>query len=501
MRQPTAAFNAGAIARKRDVDTRLDYGFLKRFFLFLGIALLVFCPFTLDPIAFAVGGFFPWLMMLIIGRPNMPSAVIYLVLWQWAQTFARAIETIPDGESLAGGLFGPNVARAYWYMLASVLVIALCMRLCLGNLKSPTEQDRRWHTRWQPRDLVIVYVGTLGLSFFARFAGGISGALDQPMQALLHLKILALFLLFTNVLMTGVGGRYLMVVFLFETITGFTGILSDFKAVFLQLALAALAARIRWTFTMGIASVVWMVVLTTLGIFWSGVKAEYRQMATGSEESQAISTSVGDRLGYLGNRAINPSSINWNEAAYALLMRFAYVDIFGSVITVQEATPEPQFMRQWSEGLGHVLQPRFLFPSKPALSDTEVYVRLAKGDPTEEMRQGTSISVGYMGENFADLGFPGMLAGIGVLGLLAGGIYRYFMTRKFPWMVKEGTVLVLVYSVARDGVEMSLPKLLGALLMVSAVFWILVRYAYPRVLTWLNRPPKGRRNEIRRARA
>jgi hypothetical protein len=490
MRQPTAAFNAGAIARKRDVETRLDYGFLKRFFLFFGVALLVFCPFTLDPIAFAVGGFFPWLMMLIIGRPNMPAAVVYLVLWQWAQTFARAIETIPDGESLAGGLFGPNVERAYWYMLASILVIALCMRLCLGNLKAPTEQDRRWHTRWQPRDLVIVYVGTLGLSFFARFAGGISGALDQPMQALLHLKILALFLLFTNVLMTGVGGRYLMVVFLFETITGFTGILSDFKAVFLQLALAALAARIRWTFAMGVAAAVWMVVLTTLGIFWSGVKAEYRQMATGSEESQAISTSVGDRLGYLGNRAINPSSINWNEASYALLMRFAYVDIFGSVITVQEATPEPTFMRQWSEGLGHVLQPRFLFPNKAPLSDTEVYVRL-----------GTSISVGYMGENFADLGFPGMLAGIGVLGLLAGGIYRYFMTRKFPWMVREGTLLVLVYSVARDGVEISLPKLLGALLMVSAVFLILVRYAYPRVVDWLNRPPKGRRNEIRRARA
>jgi hypothetical protein len=231
------------------------------------------------------------------------------------------------------------------------------------------------------------------------------------------------------------------------------------------------------------------------------VKAEFRQMATGSEESQAISASLSDRLGYLGNRALNPSSINWNEASYALLIRFAYVDIFGSVITVQEATPEPAFMRQWSEGLGHVLQPRFLFPNKAPLSDTEVYVRLAKGDPTEEIRQGTSISVGYMGENFADLGFPGMLAGVGVLGLLAGGIYRYFMTRKIPWMVREGTILVLVYSVARDGVEISLPKLLGALLMVTGVFFFLVRYGYPRVLQWLNRPPKRRANTVRRGRA
>ena len=69
------------------------------------------------------------------------------------------------------------------------------------------------------------------------------------------------------------------------------------------------------------------------------------------------------------------------------------------MITVQEATPEPQAMRQWSDALAHVLQPRFLFPGKAALSDSDVYVRLAKGDPTEEVRAGTSISVGYIGEN------------------------------------------------------------------------------------------------------
>jgi hypothetical protein len=500
MQLPTPTSNA-AVLRRRDAVTRVDYGFLQRFFLFLGIALLVFCPFTRDPVAFGVGGFFPWILMLIIGRPNMPVGVVYLVLWQWAQTFARAVQTLPDGEAIGAGLFGPNVERAYWYSLAGVLLIALCMRGTLGNLAPPTEKDRTWHTRWQPRDLVIVYVGTLALSLVARSAGSLVPALDQPLQALMHLKIVALFLLFTNVLMTGKGGRFLIAVVVFETITGFTGILSDFKAVFLQLALAALASRIRWTLTMGIASAVWLVVLTTLGIFWSGVKGEYRQLATGSDESQAISASLSDRLGYLGNRAIAPSSINWNDASYALLIRFAYVEIFGSVITVQEATPEPAVMRQWSEALSHVLQPRFLYPGKAALSDTEVYVRLAKGDPTEEMRQGTSISVGYMAENFADLGFPGMLAGILVIGLAAGSIYRYFMTRRLPWMVREGTVLVLVYSIGRDGVEISLPKLLGALLMVTAVYVVLVRFGYPRVLEWLNRPLGGRRAVVRRARA
>jgi hypothetical protein len=127
-------------------------------------------------------------------------------------------------------------------------------------------------------------------------------------------------------------------------------------------------------------------------------------------------------------------------------------------------------------------------------------VRLAKGDPTEQMREGTSISVGYMAENFVDLGFPGMLAGIFVIGAFAAYVARYFMRLKLPWMVREGTVLVLVYSIARDGVEMSLPKMVGAITMFFLVYVLLVKFGYPRVIAWLDRPtpaPKEIRSRAR----
>jgi hypothetical protein len=342
------------------------------------------------------------------------------------------------------------------------------------------------HTRWQPQDLVLLYLGTSVLSVIARYAAGMSTALGQPMQALQYLKVLALFLMFTSVLMTGKGGKFVAAVFLFEVLSGFTGLFSDFKGVFIQFAIAALAVRVRWTAMMGIMSVVMLAVLVTLSLFWTGVKGEYRQLATGSDESQTIRASLGDRLGYLGGRAL-AVDIKWGESAYALLIRFAYVDIFASVIGVQENSPEPGVMRQWSDAVSHVTQPRFLFPSKPVLSDTEVYVRLAKGDPTEEMRDGTSISVGYMAENFVDLGFPGMLAGIFVIGAFAAYVARYFMRLNLPWMVREGTVLVFVYSIAKDGVEMSLPKMIGAITMFFLVFALLVKFGYPRVIAWLDR--------------
>ena len=488
MRERTPAMDAAFVPKPVSV-TRLDYTFLLRVFLGIGVMFLIFSPFSKDPFAFAAGGFVPAVVMWLIGRPTMPASVIYLVLWQWAQTFARVLQTLADGEALGAGLYGPNVERAYWYMLASVVALALAFRLVLGRLAPPSPESRVAHTLWQPQDLVLLYLGTMAISTMARFASGISSGLAQPMQSLQYLKVLALFLMFTSVMMTGKGGKFVLIVFLFEVLSGFTGILSDFKAVFIQFGIAALAVRIRWTAIMGVMSVLWLTVLVVLALFWTGVKMEYRQIATGSDESQEIRTSLSDRLGYLGGRALSPGSIDWGEAAYALLIRFAYVDIFGSVIGVQENSPEPGTMPQWSDAISHVTQPRFLFPDKPVLSDTEVYVRLAKGSSTERMRDGTSISVGYMAENFVDLGFPGMLAGILMVGLLQAGVCRYVMTRKnLPWMVREGTVLVFIYSIARDGVEMSLPKMIGAITMFFLVYLLLIRFGYPRALDWLNRP-------------
>jgi hypothetical protein len=198
-------------------------------------------------------------------------------------------------------------------------------------------------------------------------------------------------------------------------------------------------------------------------------------------------------------RATNPSDIDWKDAGYKFLTRFAYVDIFGSVIARPDESRKLAPLEQWGDALSHVLQPRFLFPNKAALWDSEVYFKLAYFDPAEELRQGTSISVGYMAENYADLGFPGMLVGIGVLGLLSGASYLYFMTRNnLPWMLREGTVLVLVYAAAQGGVEVSLPKILGSLILVTGVYVAIARFGYPRIIAFLDRSASGQQRPTRR---
>jgi hypothetical protein len=93
-----------------------------------------------------------------------------------------------------------------------------------------------------------------------------------------------------------------------------------------------------------------------------------------------------------------------------------------------------------------------------------------------------------------------MLAGIFVIGLIVGLVCRYFMTRKMPWMIREGTVLVFIYSIGRDGVEMSLPKMVGAVMTFFLIYLLLVRFIYPRVIDYFERPaaaPKGAASRAR----
>jgi hypothetical protein len=472
----------GRVASPRMV---LDYGFLRRTFFLIGMALLLVAPFSLDPLAFAVGCFVPWLVLSIVAKPTMPAAVIYIFLWQWAQVFARVLQSMVDGEALGSGFYGPGVVDAYWYMLASLVVLACVFRAVLGGLPPSTPEEQSAHLDWRPLDLFMLYCATLVLAVACGYATRLIPGLSQQFEAVSRLKIVAEFLLFVTVLSTGRGGKFMLAAVLVEILIGFSGLLSDFRGVFVYLLIAAVAARVALGVASILGGVVWLTVLMSLALFWTAVKMDYREFATGGEESQHIAMPLSDRLEYLGSAAMSPGNIDWNSASYDLLTRFAYVDIFGSVIDYQHNARDPSPGRQWQEAFGHVFKPRILFPDKAALSDTETYARLTGGDPEEVVRASTSISVGYMAENYVDLGFPGMLVGIAAVGLMMAGIIRYFMRSRLPWMVRQGIVLAFVYNVAGSGVEISLPKMFGATIMFFLVYALLVKFALPIGLKWL----------------
>jgi len=467
--------------------TRLDFELLRRGCLYFAIANVVVAPFAPDPLAYGAGAFVPFVLITIIGQPTMPKGLVFFLLWQWGQAFARALQSVLDGESMAASIDGVDLLYAYWYAFASLITLALAFRLVLGNLPSPTFSEYHAHERWRPPDLVTLYFAAIAASVLFTFLSRSVPGTDQPLQAAAQVKVVALFLLCTYVFTTGQRRGVLIAAIAVEVLIGFTGFLADFRAVFIYVAVAALAARVRWSGTTTIAGLAGLAVLLTLAFFWTSVKVEYREYVTGADESQQIKVPLEERMAYLGDKALNIGDLKWGDTAYVLLTRFAYVDIFGQVIGVDRGTHEPIAARQWKDALAHVFQPRFLFPGKAALSDSEVFIRLARSDPMEQVRLGTSISVGYMAENYVDLGFPGMLAGIFGYGLLLALVVRYFMTRQLPWMLKEAMIMGLAYNIASTGMEASLPKLLGATVMFFLVWSLMAKFALPVALRWLDR--------------
>ena len=473
---------------------RLDAASLRRAFLVFAFVVAFAAPFSPDPVELAVGGLVPWVALWIVGTATMPAAIVYYLLYQWLQIFTRALVSVIDGEGMGQGLFGPWVLNAYWYSLASVVTLALVFRLALGSLKPPSPQAATAHLSWNARELFLFYLATFGLSIVLRGMQGVSGPLHQPMEAAARIKFVALFMLFYGVLSTRRGYSFLLGAVVMEMILGFSGLLGDFRAVFIVLFVAALSARIRWTGTTSVIVLFAGIFLVVLGVFWTAIKIDYREFATGSDDSQRLVMPIEERLGYIAGRVATVGDIDWSAASYQLLTRLAYIDIFGTVIGVKLSSPEQDEYRQWSDALAHVFQPRFLFPNKQELNDLDVYMRLARNDATEAVRLGTWISVGYMAENYVDFGFPGMLGGIFAMGLVIGLVTRYFMVLPLPAVVREGTVMTIIFVIGNNGIETSLPKILGSILMTFLAYALLAKFAYPYGLRWLDRRSRSARH-------
>ena len=490
---------ASTLVTPIQIAPRLDYSMLRRFAFGFGLVFVFISPASPDPLALAAGGFTPWLILRLVGTPTMPAVIAYYLLSQWLQVFARAFLALVDGEPMAQSIYGPWVLNAYWYMLASTVALAFACKVALGGIQPPSEENWSAHLYWRPLDVFLVYLGSNLITQMAGLTFG--GVLYQFFDAIARFKIMAAFLLFTSVMSVGRGWPFLFAVLGIEIISGMTGLFGDFRGVFVFLGTAALAAQIRWTArTTGYAFVATFA-LIALALFWTAVKFDYRELATGGGESQAFQASTSERVGYMLGRMASAADIDWGAASKTLLERLAYVDITGLVINVDLASAEQQSVRQWRDAFAHVFQPRFLFPDKQALSDTEVFIRLTKADLLENMRGGTSISVGYMAENYVDFGFPGMLGGVFATGLLVALVIRFFFSFDVPWMVRQGTALAFVYSICASGLEVSIPKILGTAFTFAVAYGLALKFAFPVGQRWLeNRARQAADREATRRR-
>lgn len=419
----------------------------------------------------------------LLWRPGEPPVLLFAVGFQWLQVTAKVFHANYLGLPLEHISQFASIENAVWASLAGLWVLTGGIRLVLARM--PSFEKRA--VRSQAYDMSLMKIGLLyiGLtvltSGISTFASGMGG-LRQIILAAAAVKWVAYFLFAYVILVRREHVWILGLATTWEIVQGI-GFFSGFKTVLFILIIVIVTARVRATRMRigGIAAI--GIVLLIMGLAWTAVKGEYRAFLNQGTGWQTVTVSNEEKVTMLADMllSLNPSDLV--EAADPLFSRIAYVDFFAAAMDYVPAARPHERGALWTASVTHVLQPRLFYPNKPALpSDSELTMaytglHMASGD------QGTSISLGYMGESYVDFGIPGMYFPIFALGFFWAFVYRHFL--KNPRLMLLGYGFATAALLEMYKFEMASIKVLGNVLMQFIVLGLIFHFIVPRIAGWL----------------
>jgi len=319
---------------------------------------------------------------------------------------------------------------------------------------------------------------------FQVLAYGLPG-LTQPLLMLAEIKFFFLWTFIYLVFVKQRGYGALAVVIVLESMVGFLGYFAEFKDVFFLILIAYLTARpfFKKRDIVNLVSV--GLVLILLSLFWTSIKQDYREFLNQGTGQQIVAIEIPDRFNWVASAAARADAGTFAQSVAEFAERVAYVDFFAyTILRVPALLPHAEG-ELWGGAIQHIFMPRLLFPDKPELeSDSELTMKYT-GLYLASEKEGTSISIGYMGESYVDYGFPKMLWPVLALGLLWGLMYRVLL-RISPWPLMNCAACVYVL-IHVNQFEIHNVKLLGGTVMtfLVAILWmkLVVPFVRPLLLS------------------
>jgi len=444
---------------------------------FVAAGLAIPAAFSADPGLTPAGILMIPILASLLWLRGEPPVLLFACCMQWVQATAALFYTKFYGVSLEGAFGGPpELVPATWLSMIGIVVLAVGMRLALVGCKSDVAREAEQEARLiKPASVFILYLIAFVVFYFVGQVGSRTPALRQPLLAAATLKWVLVFLLAYSVLSQRRHYALLAVVVALEFVTGVLGYFASFKNIFFVLLVVLPTARFLFRGARLVQFSLLAVVLVVVGIVWTVIKAEYREFLNQGSGRQEIVVPVPDRLAKLNEllRDLDRDAIT--DGLETMIMRLSYVNFFAfSIINVPENIPYEKGAL-WFGAIKHVLTPRFLFPNKPAINDSE-RTSYYSGVVVAGEEQGTSISIGYMGESYIDFGPRWMFAPVFLLGLFYGGIYRYFVHHQ-RHRVLGFAMASAILTFGAYTIETSNIKLVGGNLMSLIVIGLFTKFA------------------------
>jgi len=420
--------------------------------------------------------------VLIAGGTKGYPALLWVVGFFWLAVAGDLGAADLQGLSIADGLLGSYRDEAILYSLCAMIVLAFGMRIgvVLGQavFGSPSAAyDLGPVTAGQRASfgqLLIFYALSVVFSDAVSVLAWSVPSLTQPLLAFTLVEYVLLFLVASAVFETGRGYAWLVAVIIVGMGSGMIGFWSNFKEpVFIVLiALVSISRRfnvIHWAIgIIAFAAVVWV------SLVWIAIKDEYR--------ADIITLPIGERAAWLfDNYTTGPTDYSITNTK--LLERIGYTKLFSLVLEADNNGSLITDSHFYQNAVMHIIQPRVIFTDKPALNDSPITERLVQW----KIGAGTSIGVGFVTQAYVDFGFPGLLIPLGFMGLMAGYVVQYFMTRRLPTVVCQALTVAVLFLNFRF--ETDIDKMLGGFVTDVIAMGLVAKFVFPVMLDWLQGAP------------
>lgn len=439
--------------------------------------------------------------MTLLWRPGETPVLLFVISFQWLQVTARVfhanvlnVEVAQLSQYTVGSEL-PSVKGAIWLSLLGLLVLAIGMRWGMRRLGRVEEERASEEAMGFSTDRAfLLYVGCTVLASVLEANAWSFGGLIQVVRAAAAVKWIGFFLFGYIALKRRERLLLLAAAIAIEFLAGI-GFFSGFKTVIFLTLILVFTVHYRLKAGTIVSGLVLLTALVIFGAGWTSIKGEFRAYLNQGTSAQATLVTRSEQFDKLIELIGDVEGEDLSIAVGDLFGRIAYVDYFAlSMGYVPDVLPY-EGGELWKQSIMHTLTPRVFFPNKPVLpSDSEMTMRytglyLASGE------EGTSISIGYMGESYIDFGPYGMFVPIFLLGVLWGLMYYYFLSR--ARFVTIGYAFATALLVGAYQFEMTGLKLFGGMVMGFLVLALILRFTERHIGAWLQGGGQGASTPVR----
>jgi hypothetical protein len=360
-----------------------------------------------------------WLVRVAEGPPVLAFALSF----QWLQVSIGLFYVALTGRTLTA-VTASDYRTMVLIGLGCVLALASGLRVGMRAAHRPAAPP--------PIDAPIVSLHTLTVIYVALVAT--AGAVQQlawaypvftqAILAISYMRLGLVYVLMRRLSQPALDVPRIALLLGVEVGLGLTGFFASFRE---PLILAALALSevfdskrlSHWAAGAGVVAVIMV-----MGLFWSGVRNEYRQDFYEIEAFAETRAMRLERLNVLASDWVrrDRQEFLWNVDALVDRLWAVYYPAL-ALERVPRAIPHTDGAIIGG-ALRHIVTPRVFFPDKPVLPSDSEMVRTYSGVMVAGAERDTSIAFGYAAEAYVDFGVPIMFLPVLIWGLFLGAAYR-----------------------------------------------------------------------------